>query len=133
LPPVSAVPTTIPLPDAAVKVADALDTAAPELFDAVVDALDGTIEPDDVTALVDSGFLDADPTVIAVIVDVLNQADDETRSALEQQVNVFTGALDSYIPVGSNVTVAERRTIVAVTATVASPVSPLPAARRRKV
>ena len=75
---------------------------------------------------------DADPELVAVVVQALNDADTGVKAQFEDEVNVFSGVVDAYIPSGSNVTVAERRTIVAVTATVASPVSPLPA-RRRKV
>jgi NAD(P) transhydrogenase subunit alpha len=40
-------------------------------------------------------------------------------------VNVFGGQFDSYVPAGSNVTVLERRTIVAVTAGAMLPLSPV--------
>jgi hypothetical protein len=113
-------------------VAEVLAGGSPELVTAVVDALGGDVTPEDVTALVDAGFVDAPPEVVAAVVAVLNEADDEVKVSLESAVNVFDGTLDDYVPSGSNVTVAERRTIVAVTATVASPLSPLPS-RRRKV
>jgi hypothetical protein len=35
-------------------------------------------------------------------------------------VNVFGGGFDDYVPAGSNVTVGQRRTIVAVTATLST-------------
>jgi len=124
--------TTTSQPIVIAKIADALDDAEPELVAALVDVLDGEIEVEDVGALVAAGLEDADPVIIEAVVAALNDADDEVKSELESELNVFSGALDSYKPVGSNVTVAERRTIVAVTATVASPVSPLPT-RRRKV
>jgi hypothetical protein len=48
-------------------------------------------------------------------------------------VNIYDGAFDAYVPSGSNVTVAQRRTIVVVTAATASPLSPLaPASVRRR-
>lgn len=120
------------MPILAEKVAAALDGAEPELVAAIVETLDGEVTPEDISDLVDSGIENAPPEVIAAVVAVLNDADDETKQALETELNVFSGKFDDYRPVGSNVTVAERRTIVAVTATVASPVSPLPS-RRRKV
>jgi hypothetical protein len=126
------VSTTTSQPIVIAKIADALDDVEPELVAAILDVLDGEIEVEDVGALVAAGLEDADSVIVEAVVAALNNADDAVKSELESQLNVFSGALDSYKPLGSNVTVAERRTIVAITATVASPVSPLPT-RRRKV
>lgn len=103
-----------------------------ELLDAVLEVLDGDITPENVTELVDSGLENADPLVVAAVVEVLNEADVEVKSDFEEQTNVFSGTFDEYVPSGSNVSVSERRTIVAVTATVASPLSPVTAVRRRR-
>lgn len=126
------VSTTTSQPIVIAKIADALDDVEPELVAAILDVLDGEIEVEDVGALVAAGLEDADSVIVEAVVAALNNADDAVKSELESQLNVFSGALDSYKPLGSNVTVAERRTIVAITATVASPVSPL-STRRRKV
>lgn len=52
----------------------------------------------------------------AQIVDAVQEAADEVRGAFEQAINVFGGAVDSYVALGSNVTVGERRTLIATTA-----------------
>jgi hypothetical protein len=54
----------------------------------------------------------------------------EEKETFEQQVNIYDGNYDNYIPVGSSITVAERRTIVAVT-TVTSIVAAPTRSRRR--
>lgn len=59
-----------------------------------------------------------------------NNASDDDKQAFEETVNVFDGSFDDYIPAGSNVTVAQRRTIVAVTAAV-SFLAPVATQRRR--
>lgn len=121
------VPTTA---DKAVEVLEEIGDA--ELLDAVLEVLDGDITPENVTELIDSGLENADPLVVAAVVEVLNEADIEVKHDFEEQTNVFSGTFDDYVPSGSNVSVAERRTIVAVTATVASPLSPVTAVRRRR-
>ena len=55
----------------------------------------------------------------------------EQKQAFEAEVNVFDGTYDDYVPSGSTVTVAERRTIVAATIAV-STVMPTAPSRRRK-
>lgn len=99
---------------------------------AVADVLDGDIDEEDIAALGEVNLDELPDEAVEAIVEVLNEAPDDIKQELEAEINVFSGTLDTYIPSGSNVTVAERRTIVAVTATIASPVSPLPGIRRRK-
>ena len=54
-------------------------------------------------------------------------APDEVKEEFEAQVNIFDGSHDEYVPVGSKVSVAERRTIVAATTILMT----LPAPTRR--
>lgn len=54
-------------------------------------------------------------------------APDEVKEEFEAQVNIFDGSHDDYVPVGSKVSVAERRTIVAATTILMT----LPAPTRR--
>ena len=61
--------------------------------------------------------------------EIFNDADAETKEEFEAEVNVFEGAFDDYLAEGQNVTVGERRTIVAATAvvtTVATQIRPQP-------
>ncbi len=61
--------------------------------------------------------------------EIFNEADSETKEEFESEVNVFDGGFDDYEAEGQNVTVGERRTIVAATAvvsTVATQIRPAP-------
>ncbi len=49
------------------------------------------------------------------IINAVQEAPTEVREAFETEINVFGGKFDTYIPVGSAISVAERRTVVAVT------------------
>lgn len=40
----------------------------------------------------------------------------EERQAFEQSVDVFSGEHDDYVPVGSTITVAQRRSVIALSA-----------------
>jgi hypothetical protein len=60
----------------------------------------------------------------AEIVDAVQNADDDVRGAFEDELNIFEGQFDEYVPLNSKINVEDRRTVVAVsvvsTATVAS-------------
>lgn len=49
------------------------------------------------------------------IVDAVQNAPTEIKEAFEDEINVFDGAFDSYVPTDSSISVGERRTVVAVT------------------
>ena len=61
----------------------------------------------------------------AVIAEVLSSAPDEVKEAFQEAINVYGGKFDNYVPSGSNVSVAQRRRIIAVVATVALPLTPI--------
>ena len=61
---------------------------------------------------------------IVAILEGLKTASDEVKEAFEENVDVFSGNFDSYVPSGSTVSVAQRRTVVAATAVLF--VAPLP-------
>ena len=52
--------------------------------------------------------------------EIFNDAPAEVKEEFEEEVNVFSGAFDDYEAEGQNVTVGERRTIVAATAVVSA-------------
>ena len=52
--------------------------------------------------------------------EIFNEAPKEVKEEFEAEVNVFSGAFDDYEAEGQNVTVGERRTIVAATAVVSA-------------
>jgi hypothetical protein len=61
---------------------------------------------------------------------VLLPADEEEQQQFEEQVNIFNGAYDNYVPLGSKITVAERRTIIAASTILMT--LPTPTASRRR-
>jgi hypothetical protein len=56
----------------------------------------------------------------------------EEREEFEATVDIYSGEYDDYVPVGSTISVAERRTIVAATAVVFMMPAPVPVSRRMK-
>jgi hypothetical protein len=49
------------------------------------------------------------------IVEAVQNAPTEIKEAFEEEINVFDGAFDNYVPTDSSISVGERRTVVAVT------------------
>jgi len=122
-------------------------TDAPRLAPEQIAAIDDPIvadavaqivtDPEDLTIEEAQSIFEAidtlEPDTLAVVVDALSEAPPEVKAEFEEAVNIYDGDFDAYVPSGSNVTVAQRRTIVVVTAATASPLSPLaPASVRRR-
>jgi hypothetical protein len=55
-------------------------------------------------------------TQVAEITAAVQDAPAEVRQAFEEKVDVFKAGFDDYVPLGSNIPVNERRTLIAVTA-----------------
>jgi hypothetical protein len=55
-------------------------------------------------------------TQVAEITEAVQSAPTEVREAFEEEVDVFKAGFDDYVPLGSNIPVSERRTLIAVTA-----------------
>jgi hypothetical protein len=70
---------------------------------------------------------------IEEVAEAIQEADDEVKEAFEEEVNIFAGATEEYIPAGSTVSVEDRRAIIAVqsvsivAAAATRPVTPTPA------
>jgi hypothetical protein len=93
------------------KVLESIDgEQATEIFDAV-----------DISAVTEE---EAEQLVAAV-----QDAPTEVREALESEINVFQGAIDTYIPLGSSVPVGTRRVIIGASA-LAIFCAPVPVSRR---
>ena len=60
----------------------------------------------------------------AELVSAVQNAPTEVKQAFEAAVNVFAGAVDTYVPIGSSVPVSSRRVLIAVTA--AMSMTPVP-------
>ena len=65
----------------------------------------------------------------AEIVAAVQDAPPEVREAFEEEINVFDGTFDTYVPLGSTVSVASRRTVTAATAAIGATI---PVANRKK-
>jgi hypothetical protein len=84
------------------------------------------ITPDQAEEIFASIDLDTlDPTKIDALVEAVQNAPEEIREAFETAVNVFDGAVDSYVPVGSSVPISTRRLVIAASALLSAiPVAP---------
>lgn len=51
---------------------------------------------------------------IEALVEAVQEAPQEVREAFEESVNIFGGAVDTYIPVGSTIPVSQRRALIAI-------------------
>ena len=60
---------------------------------------------------------------------VVSQAPKEVKEKFESEVNIFGGGLDSYVPADSNVTVGQRRALVAIGAVLTA--APVLVSRRK--
>lgn len=49
------------------------------------------------------------------LVSAVQDAPTEIRKAFEESVNIFGGQVDTYVPVGSNIPVSQRRALIAIT------------------
>ena len=66
---------------------------------------------------------------IDAIVEAVQDAPTEVREAFEQEINIFAEGFDEYVPLGSNVPVSTRKTLIAVAAGTAAVAS---SSRRNK-
>jgi hypothetical protein len=62
----------------------------------------------------------------AELVEAVQDAPTEVREALESEVNIFQGAIDTYVPLGSSVPISTRRAIIGVTAVLTMLPAPTP-------
>lgn len=56
-----------------------------------------------------------DEAELEAFIEAVQEAPQEVRETFEATINVFDGRFDTYIPVGSTISVAQRRAVVAVT------------------
>jgi len=82
----------------------------------------------EIFATVDTGELTDEQA--AAIVEAVQDAPTEVREAFEEEINVFEGGFDEYIPTDSVVSVGVRRVVVA--ATTVSFILPAPVVSRRR-
>jgi Asp-tRNA(Asn)/Glu-tRNA(Gln) amidotransferase B subunit len=82
----------------------------------------------EIFATVDTGELTGEQA--AAIVEAVQNAPTEVKEAFEEEINVFEGGFDSYVPTDSVISVGARRVVVA--ATTVSFVLPAPVVSRRR-
>lgn len=69
------------------------------------------------------------PEQAAEIVAAVQEAPPEVRAAFEEEINIFDGTFDTYVPLGSTVSVSARRTVTAATAAIGATI---PVSNRKK-
>lgn len=92
----------------------------------VLESIDGE-QATEVFAAVDISSVTTEEA--AQIVNAVQDAPTEVRNAFEEEINVFEGAIDTYVPLGSSVPVSTRRVIIGMSAVVIF-TAPVPVSRR---
>lgn len=90
---------------------------------------------EDAEAIIESiDFEELTEEQTAQIVEALNEAPEDVKQTFEQEVNVYSGQFDNYVPSGSVVTVGQRRVVVAVSAAtmIAAPAPAAASSGRRR-
>jgi hypothetical protein len=89
-----------------------------------------SIDGDQATEIFDAVEIGAvTPEEAAQLVAAVQDAPTEVREALESEINVFQGAIDTYVPLGSSVPIGTRRVIIGASA-LAIFSAPVPVSRR---
>jgi Glu-tRNA(Gln) amidotransferase subunit E-like FAD-binding protein len=93
----------------------------------VLESIDG----DQATEIFDAVDIGAvTPEEAAQLVEAVQSAPTEVREAMESEINVFQGAIDTYVPLGSSVPIGTRRVIIGASA-LAIFSAPVPVSRRK--
>ena len=119
-------PTTqpsIPEPTLPTPIPTSTSTIPPQITEeeATKIALDpevlATITADEATQVFEALVIDElTDTQLEELVASVQEAPQEVREAFESTVDIFDGGLDTYVPIGSNVPVSTRRTLVTLAA-----------------
>jgi hypothetical protein len=98
-----------PTPDAEEAISALVDVITdPDALDTLTDAQIETLISD----IDDATFTDEQAAELSA---VLSSAPDEVKAEFEQQIDVFGGQFDIYVPIGSAVDVGTRRSLIAAT------------------
>ena len=99
-----------------------VDAIAPEtLVEVITPTVLEALSTDQQEALIealDSNLDELSETQLEQVSQALSAAPAEVKKTFEGQINVFGGGFDTYIPVGSTISVGERRSVIAATAAV---------------
>ena len=66
----------------------------------------------------------------AQLIEAVQDAPTEVKESFETEINIFEGAVDTYVPLGSSISVGGRRVVVAVSAVIV--IAPAPIISRRR-
>ena len=77
----------------------------------VLESIDGDQAVEIFAAIELDGLTDEEGAKIA---DAVQKADNDVRGAFEDELNIFEGQFDTYVPLNSKINVEDRRTVVAV-------------------
>ena len=108
-------PSTTSPPETTLPRVEAIANATPEQIISVVSDI-STEEAAEVFAQIEVSDLTDEQQ--EALVAAVQEAPTEVREAFEEQVDIFKEGLDDYVPVGSNIPVGQRRTIVAIGAAI---------------
>ena len=119
--PTTTTTTTIPVILPTITAAEATAVATnPEAL--------ATITADEATEVFDAIELDdLTDTQLEQLVAAVQDAPTEVREAFEEEIDIFSGATDTYVPIGSTVPVKTRRALIAIAAVALA----APAVKRR--
>jgi hypothetical protein len=132
--------TTLPLPEPTLSVPSTTTPTLQLMTDGDVNAEEATVLATDaevlqtVTAdqaqeIFDALELDTlSATQLDALVEAVQEAPTEVREAFEETINIFDGAVDSYVPIGSTVPISTRRLVIAASAMLAA--VPMASAKR---
>lgn len=110
------------------EISDEVAVSLASNADALI-AIEGDLAVEIFDAVVQSGLTDSDALLIQAAV---SNASEEVQEAFEQELNVFAGQFNTYVPTGSNINVATRRVLVAATAVSFMLPAPIPTTRSRR-
>lgn len=71
-----------------------------------------------------------EPTELVLLVEAVQSAPEAVRHTFETYINIFGGEVDDYVPLGSTVSVAQRRAVIAGAAVCFLLPAPIPIARK---
>lgn len=98
--------------DAILQTPPSPDQAAYLATNAQVLAVVSTSQAEEIFEALDVSELDN--TQIEALIEAIQDAPQEIRETFEENVDIFKTGLDTYVPVGSNIPVGARRTLVAI-------------------
>jgi glycyl-tRNA synthetase beta subunit len=98
--------------DAILETAPTPDQAAYLATNAQVLAVVSTTQAEEIFEALD--VTELDDTQVAALIEAVQDAPQEIRETFEENVDIFKAGLDTYVPVGSNIPVGARRTLVAI-------------------